>query len=62
MTIIGDSDAAYLVTPEARSRAGGYIYLGNKASNHDIFNGAVLLIARTIKKSRLRNGITPLGK
>ena len=29
MIIQGDSDAAYLVCPEARSRAGGYYFLGN---------------------------------
>jgi len=26
MIMMGDSDAAYLVAPEARSRAGGYVY------------------------------------
>jgi len=46
---MGVSNAAYLVAPEARSRAGGYIYLGNKASNQNIFNDAVLLIARIIE-------------
>ena len=42
-----DSDAAYLVAPEARSRAGGYQYL----SNHEgtLFNGPVLTIAKVIK-------------
>ena len=49
MILMGDSDAAYLVAAEARSRAGGYIYLGNKSSNNDLFNGAVLLIACIIK-------------
>ena len=51
MILMGDSDAAYLVAAEACSRAGGYIYLGNKASTNDLFNGAVLLIARIIKMS-----------
>ena len=42
-----DSDAAYLVAPEARSRAGGYQYLSNKAGN--LFNGPVLIVAKVIK-------------
>ena len=42
-----DSDAAYLVAPEARSRAGGYQYLSNKAGT--LFNGPVLAVAKVIK-------------
>ena len=42
-----DSDAAYLVAPEARSRAGGYQYLSNKEGT--LFNGPVLVIAKVIK-------------
>jgi hypothetical protein len=42
-----DSDAAYLVAPEARSRAGGYQYLSNKEGT--IFNGPVLVLAKVIK-------------
>ena len=42
-----DSDAAYLVAPEARSRAGGYQYLSNKAGT--LFNGPVLILAKVIK-------------
>ena len=49
MILMGDADAAYLIAPEARSHAGGYIYLGNRQSNHQLFNSAVLLIARIIK-------------
>ena len=42
-----DSDAAYLVCPEARSRAGGYHYLGNKDDN--LFNGPIYVLAKIIK-------------
>ena len=42
-----DSDAAYLVAPEARSRAGGYQYLSNKDGT--LFNGPVLVLAKVIK-------------
>ena len=38
-----DSDAAYLVCPDARSRAGGYHYLGNADNN--LFNGDVMASA-----------------
>ena len=31
MILSCESDAAYLVAPKSRSRAGGYTYLGNKA-------------------------------
>ena len=42
-----DSDAAYLVAPEARSRAGGYQYLSDKEGT--VFNGPVLVLAKVIK-------------
>jgi hypothetical protein len=42
-----DSDAAYLVCPEARSRAGGYFFLGNK--DRKLFNGALMVLAKIIK-------------
>ena len=47
MVLQGDSDAAYLVCDEARSRAGGYFFLGN----HDrkLFNGPVMVLAKIIK-------------
>jgi hypothetical protein len=47
MILQGDSDAAYLVCPEARSRAGGYIYCGNK--DKKLFNGPVLVLSKKIK-------------
>ena len=42
-----ESDAAYLVAAEARSRAGGYHYLTNKTGT--LFNGPVLILAKVIK-------------
>lgn len=42
-----DSDAAYLVCPKARSRAGGYHYLGSKDGT--LFNGPILVLAKIIK-------------
>ena len=47
MILFIDSDASYLVEPMARSRAGGYFYLGNK--NGDIVNGSILILAKIIK-------------
>jgi hypothetical protein len=41
------SDAAYLVCPMARSRAGGYHYLGNKDGK--LFNAAIFVLAKVIK-------------
>ena len=42
-----DSDAAYLVAPQARSRAGGYHYLSDETGA--VFNGPVLTVAKVIK-------------
>ena len=42
-----DSDVAYLVCPEAQSRAGGYHYLGNKDDN--LFDGPIYVLAKIIK-------------
>jgi len=42
-----DSDAAYLVSPGARSRAGGYQYLSNKENT--VHNGPVFVLAKIIK-------------
>jgi hypothetical protein len=42
-----ESDAAYLVCPRARSRAGGYHYLSNKQNT--TFNGPITVIAKVIK-------------
>ena len=44
-----DSDAAYLVCPEARSRAGGFFFLGNR--NKTLFNGPIHVLAKIIKAS-----------
>ena len=41
------SDAAYLVEPEARSRAGGFFYLGNQDGQQ--MNGSILILAKVIK-------------
>ena len=42
-----DSDAAYLVEPKARSRAGGYHFLGNLDGK--LFNGPIFILAKVIK-------------
>lgn len=42
-----DSDAAYLVNPNARSRAGGYYYLSNTTGT--TFNGPIYILAKIIK-------------
>ena len=42
------SDASYLSEPEAKSRAGGYFYLGNKDDSMKN-NGAIHIIAKIIK-------------
>jgi hypothetical protein len=47
MILQNHSDAAYLVEPEARSRAGGFFFLGNKDGR--IINGSILIIAKIIK-------------
>ena len=47
MVIQSDSDAAYLVCPEARSRAGGYTFVGDK--NNVSFNGPITVLAKVIK-------------
>ena len=46
MILQGDSDAAYLVCPESRSRLGGYLFLGNKSRTQ--FNGPLLVLAKVI--------------
>ena len=43
-----DSDAAYLVQPNAQSRYAGYYYLGSQNSTNNTLNGDVLIICRTI--------------
>ena len=47
MILQGDSDAAYLVCPEARSRLGGYLFLGNQ--ERTLFNGPLIVLAKVIK-------------
>ena len=42
-----ESDAAYLVSPQARSRAGGYHYLGDASCR--TFNAPVFVQAKVIK-------------
>ena len=44
-----DSDAAYLVAPKARSRAAGYIFLGNRDSNPQIINAPILILPDILK-------------
>ena len=46
MILSCDSDAAYLVAPKSRSRAGGYHYLGNKDGTQ--FNEPVYVLANII--------------
>ena len=47
MILHADSDAAYLVARNARSRAGGYHYCGSKDGK--LFNGAFYCLAKIIK-------------
>ena len=47
MVLQTDSDAAYLVEPEARSRAGGFHFLGSR--DHKLFNGPIYVLAKVIK-------------
>ena len=47
MILTSQSDAAYLVARQARSRAGGFHYLGNK--DKTILNGSISVIATIIK-------------
>jgi hypothetical protein len=44
MVLHNHSDAAYLVASEARSRAGGFTYMGNHKGQPQIINGAILVI------------------
>ena len=47
MILMIHSDAAYLVEPEAKSRAGGFFYLGNR--DGQLINGSILILAKVIK-------------
>ena len=42
-----DSDAVYLVSPQGRSRASGYQFLGNTDKTQ--FNGPILIFTKIIK-------------
>jgi len=44
-----DSDAAYLVQSQARSRYAAYFYLGSPQPTHYFLNGAVLVTCKTIR-------------
>jgi hypothetical protein len=43
------SDASYLSKPQARSRAAGHFYMGNKGSDNDTHNGAILATTSIMK-------------
>ena len=45
MIICCDADTAYLVSPKARSRAGGYIYMGNRDNDIQIIKAPIMIIA-----------------
>jgi hypothetical protein len=50
MVLMNNSNAAYLVAPEAKSCAGGHTYLGNRPDNpNQIINGAIYALAKVIK-------------
>ena len=49
MILHNHSDAAYLVATQARSRAAGYTFCGNKLHNKQIINGPISIIAKIIK-------------
>jgi hypothetical protein len=44
-----DSDAAYLVLPQAKSRYAGYFYLGSKHSTQGKLNGSILVPCKSIR-------------
>jgi hypothetical protein len=44
------SDASYLSENEAKSRAGGFFYMGNKnKTDKKLTNGAILIISKVLK-------------
>jgi hypothetical protein len=49
MVLHNHSDAAYLVASEARSRAGGFTYMGNHEGKPQIINGANSVVAKVLK-------------
>ena len=48
MQLIVHSDSSYLNEPDARSRAGGHYYLGNKPPKPDINNGPILTLTTVL--------------
>jgi hypothetical protein len=51
MVLHNHSDAAYLVASEARSRVGGFTYMGNHQGRPQIINGAIISVIAKIIKS-----------
>ena len=49
MILHNHSDTENLVAPQARSRAGGYTFLGNKEINKQTINGPITIIVKLIK-------------
>ena len=49
MVLHVDSDAAYLVAPEACSRIAGFFHLNSHDRNHMIKNGALLIECKTLR-------------
>jgi hypothetical protein len=43
------SDASYLSENEAKSRAGGFFYMGNNKTDKKLTNGAILIISKVLK-------------
>ena len=54
-----DSDGACLVAPKARSRAGGYHFLGD--SDGKMFNGPICILAKVLKHVTASAAETELG-
>ena len=44
-----DSDAAYLVAPEAKSRIAGYFHLNNSTTKEPVHTGALLVECKTLR-------------
>ena len=59
MTLPVDSDGAHLVAPKARSRAGGYHFLGD--SDGKMFNGPICILAKVLKHVTASAAETELG-
>ena len=59
MVLRVDSDGACLVAPKARSRAGGYHFLGD--SDGKMFNGPICILAKVLKHVTASAAETELG-